>query len=465
MANLTKRTVDAALRARGGRRTIYDDALRGFGLRVGADGRGTYVLKYFLKGHQGWYTLGKHGEEFTPDQARARALDALTKVRHGIDPVEAEREERARAEAARDADAVAPGGPTVAELAKDYLARGMGKLAPTTREDRRSLLREGGPLLRYFGERKVAEIDRRELLEWWSAEVENAEGIARKTGRNRLDALAALFTFALVDLEIIESSPVDALRAVLRKRGRTKSDRAERDPGQHIRPIETADELEKLLAASAARPWIKPGDRRADRDGDGHLITLLLLDAGLRLGEALGLRWADVNFGKDGTDPARSLEIRQARARGRHEGTTKSGRGRTVALSRRLRTALLERYMAAGRPAATARVLPDADAANYRKRHFAPACAHAKLGARRPKDLRDTFASQLLTCGVSLGYVSKQLGHSNVSVTANHYARWCGGDVYRAPLALELGEVPADLLARLSQGTEPADFRVAEAGA
>ena len=40
------------------------------------------------------------------------------------------------------------------------------------------------------------------------------------------------------------------------------------------------------------------------------------------------------------------------------------------------------------------------------------------------KDLRDTFASQLLTCGVQLGYVSRQLGHSKPTVTADHYAKW-----------------------------------------
>ena len=65
------------------------------------------------------------------------------------------------------------------------------------------------------------------------------------------------------------------------------------------------------------------------------------------------------------------------------------------------------------------------------------------------QDLRDTYASQLLTCGVQLGYVSKQLGHSDVSTTAWHYARWAGGDAYIEPLAIEAGEVPADLLARL----------------
>ncbi len=65
--------------------------------------------------------------------------------------------------------------------------------------------------------------------------------------------------------------------------------------------------------------------------------------------------------------------------------------------------------------------------------------------------MRDTFAPQFLTAGVQLGYVSRQLGHSDVSVTARHYARWAGGDSYRSPLEVSDDEVPADLLARLAE--------------
>ena len=67
--------------------------------------------------------------------------------------------------------------------------------------------------------------------------------------------------------------------------------------------------------------------------------------------------------------------------------------------------------------------------------------------------LRDTFASQLLTAGVQLGYVSKQLGHAGVSVTARHYARWVEGDGYRASMTVGPGEVPADLLVRITKVT------------
>jgi integrase len=120
---------------------------------------------------------------------------------------------------------------------------------------------------------------------------------------------------------------------------------------------------------------------------------------------------------------------------------------------------LLTFHLEQGRPEAGPIVA--VDHANYRRRHFGKVCEAAGIGpavkpdgtmhARSPKDLRDTFASQLLTAGIQLGYVSRQLGHSDVRVTARHYARWAGGDSYRDPLTVREDEVPADLLARLGE--------------
>jgi integrase len=128
-------------------------------------------------------------------------------------------------------------------------------------------------------------------------------------------------------------------------------------------------------------------------------------------------------------------------------------------MSRRLRSALLGFQLEQGRPEGG--TIAQLDHANYRKRHFRKLCKAAGIGSatkadgstrvRTPKDLRDTFASQLLTAGVQLGYVSRQLGHSDVSITARHYARWAGGDAYRSPLEVREYEVPADLLSRLNE--------------
>jgi len=104
------------------------------------------------------------------------------------------------------------------------------------------------------------------------------------------------------------------------------------------------------------------------------------------------------------------------------------------------------------------RVLEDTDRDNFRARQWRRICERGDLGDRAMKDLRNTFASQLLTCGVQLGYVSRQLGHSKPTVTADHYAKWCGGDDYRDPLTPRDGELPADLLARIP-AESPSYFR------
>jgi len=123
--------------------------------------------------------------------------------------------------------------------------------------------------------------------------------------------------------------------------------------------------------------------------------------------------------------------------------------------------ALRNVWLEAGRPAAGAAAL--VDHANYRHRALRRMIKAAGISqGLTPHGLRDTYASHLLSAGVQLTYVSAQLGHADVSVAAHHYARWCGGDEYRPPIPLAAGEVPADLLARLSK-TAPSAHVAGEA--
>jgi integrase len=262
-----------------------------------------------------------------------------------------------------------------------------------------------------------------------------------------------------VDSELLETNPVDGFRAILRRRNRTQKGRAQSDPTASIYPIEDPAALDAFVAESR------------NIGGAAHIVDLLCCDAGLRLGEATALRWEDCSFGRDAADTSRSLRIRASRSRGVHLGKTKSGREITVAMSRRLRAALIAFRLEAGRPEQGP--IAPVDHGNYRKRHFRKVCKAAGIGpalksdgtthARSPKDLRDTFASQLLTAGVQLGYVSRQLGHSDVSVTARHYARWAGGDSYRNPLTVRDDEVQADLLARLAEKSPQSPHTAAKA--
>src|SRR6516225_8271655 len=140
MAKLTKRTVDAAEVPASVETFLWDDHLRGFGLRIYPSGRRSFVVQYRLRGGRGGRTrrivLGEYGK-MTPDEARRRAVQVLAAVDDGRDPA-AERDE------ARSAL-------TVADLADVYLAEGPAakpnKRAATWATDSSNIARHIKPLL------------------------------------------------------------------------------------------------------------------------------------------------------------------------------------------------------------------------------------------------------------------------------------------------------------------------------
>ena len=86
MAKLTKRAVDAAdVRAKD--YFIWDDELPGFGLRVFASGKRSYLIQYRALGRTRRYTIGLHGI-WTPETARQEAKVQLGRVAKGDNPSE-----------------------------------------------------------------------------------------------------------------------------------------------------------------------------------------------------------------------------------------------------------------------------------------------------------------------------------------------------------------------------------------
>jgi integrase len=86
MAKINKRLVDAA-DARARDYVIWDDELPGFGLRVFASGKRSYVIQYRSAGRSRRYTIGLHGV-WTPETARKEAKVQLGKVAQGDNPAD-----------------------------------------------------------------------------------------------------------------------------------------------------------------------------------------------------------------------------------------------------------------------------------------------------------------------------------------------------------------------------------------
>ncbi len=346
------------------------------------------------------------------------------------------RDEYERARGIASGDAFTGAMPTFANLAERYLAEDVSHLAATTRTDRASHLKPGGPVLRHLGEKPLDQIKSSTLREWWNVEIQDA-GRSIPTGHRYLASIAGVLNYA-VELGYVRENPVDAFRRQLSRRRRSKAGRAEQT--SKANPIEDAASIESLVAEAR----IEGAETAA--------LVLVLLDAGLRLGEALALRWRRIAWGSDEADPRRHLLVEASFSRDSDEETApKSGRKRTVQISQRLRRALGDLYLSqTPRPGRDALVF-SIEPRRFRKGAWASISERADLPGRTPKDLRDTFGSQLVSAGIPLLYVSRQLGHSTTAVTETHYAKWIPGegDLYAEPVRLEVGEVPADLLSRL----------------
>ena len=201
----------------------------------------------------------------------------------------------------------------------------------------------------------------------------------------------------------------------------------------------------------------------------GSLRTETMLraagEAGLRRGEVAGLRWPDVDLA------ARRLDIRrsvvQERARDgvpmrKTEKTPKGRRSRRVAISESFSARLGDWYadsVVVGGEDASGYVWPGKDGGPMHDRSLARslerACDRAGLVANpdrgkaerpiplvTPHGLRHSCASIMLSHGVPLIVVSRQLGHANPNITATIYAHLLGdSELDRAADAFRFADV------------------------
>jgi hypothetical protein len=130
--------------------------------------------------------------------------------------------------------------PSLRTFAQRYLDEDTSHLAPSTKQDRESSLREGGPLLGYFGDAKLDAITSAALREWWSQEIVGHRGadgkpapLSTRTGCAFVDVLATVLGYAR-DLGRLTDNPIPAFREQLRRRSRTKGARAEAEQGRQV---------------------------------------------------------------------------------------------------------------------------------------------------------------------------------------------------------------------------------------
>lgn len=158
--------------------------------------------------------------------------------------------------------------------------------------------------------------------------------------------------------------------------------------------------------------------------GCARVALMILGYGGLRLGEALGLQWGDVEFAA-----GRLLVRRQlcAITRELREVKTKAG-VRFIELPPFVMKAL-KVWKLEGPKGALDLVLPNReggplDQADFRNRMFLPAVRRAQLRRIKVHDLRHGTASMLLASGADIAAISRQMGHASPAVTLTIYSHF-----------------------------------------
>ncbi len=290
----------------------------------------------------------------------------------------------------------------VAEWLKTYAAV---RCKPSTVEDyERAYMLHLRPV---FGTKHLQDVTREQVKRFLAEKLES--GLSRSRVMVLLTVLNAVLNNAVED-GYVAVNPAARLGHVMKMK---------KGPLKEIHPL-TREELALFLATVQ------------DHFPASYPLFLLLARAGMRFGEALALKWQDLDF------HGSFIEMRRGWRRKRI-GTPKSDKGRRVDMSRQLKETLLaffetrkEEAWGRGWEHIPEWVFCDEKEelpweSTVRMNIFYPALHRSGLRRIRIHDLHHTFASLLIQQGESLVYVKEQLGHHSIKITVDTYGHLVPG--------------------------------------
>jgi integrase len=386
MGNLTQTFAKRVQPPKAGYRIHYDSGTHGFGLRVTSNGAKSFVLNYRVHGRERRYTIGQMGA-WTAETARQEAQRLRALVDRGEDPfvLEEARNRQAIEEEARQR--------TMKDLSNYYLSNHaeVHKRPRSIAEDKAML---GSIILPRLGRMRASSITHRDVSEL------HASLKATPYRANRVLALLhKMFSFAAADSSnewCITQNPAAGIpRFHEEKRERWLSE----------------DELQRLAVALQEYPDHCASDAEVSEKQRKFLRTeaqramnaiRLTMVTGCRKSEALTSKWNDFDL------------VRHVWTKPSHH--TKQKRTEYVPLSEQA-LSLLDRL-----PRKSEYVFPGRTGAHLTdlKGPWAKVCKVAGLSGVRIHDLRHSFASHLVSSGVSLPIVGKLLGHTQPQTTARY---------------------------------------------
>jgi integrase len=343
-----------------GSKRYPDSQAKGFGVRITSTGAVAFFVRYWTKaGQRKLYTIGAF-PAWTTKAARAEALRLMRDVDQGGDPLGEYQEVRAA--------------PTVGDLldryAREYLSETSTRLRPASKKQYLNLV--ANHIRPNLGKLKVADVEYSHV----DAMHQKITNTAPTTANRALAVASKIFSLG-IQWKMIDRNPCQGVQ----RNQETKRKR-----------YLVKDELARLNEVLATDP-----------DGQGANILRLMLLTGCRKGEAMAARWADFDLDSGiWTKPG---------------STTKQKTEHRAPISAPA-IALLRSLDAAGEfvfPAHTKEGHRVAMNKTWERIRDAASFPDVNM-----HDLRHTYASVLVSAGLSLPVVGALLGHSQPTTTARY---------------------------------------------
>lgn len=276
-------------------------------------------------------------------------------------------------------------------------------------------------ILPYFGNKRIIRIRRPEIKRWLNkyAEMKDENGNEKYSYGSRLKYLSVLksiFHYAVHELEVLEKNPADRLKVPVKDKVAVKKDVK----------YYSLEELNRLLDFMRTYKH-----QRFEGYQLYYMLMYFLSQTGLRVSEALALRWTDIDGNK--------LTVERQTSRDNNNNlvlTTlkNSSSYRTIALNddllRELKKFKLKQNELILRNERFHKNKDGIIFQNYLGNYLTPStvresireyCKKAGVEYKGTHGFRHTHAVLLLESGASIKFVSKRLGHKTIKTTADTY--------------------------------------------
>ena len=281
---------------------------------------------------------------------------------------------------------------TINELWEEYLSSSSALLTIGTVERKKSALKH---LFKFFGDTQISEIDfviiekylsfrKKEILNKDSNLGKREQEISFRTANIELAVLSSLLNFAL-------------------RRGYL-----EKNPAAGIKKLNELSRL-KTLSDSDIDKLIAGATNKLTRN-----IMTFLIYTGCRKGEALNLKWDDVDLQNE-VIAIKDIFSRVYKANGFMRLKMKTKYNRYIPISGALKRVL----EGINRESVYVFSYRGKKLSNFRE-SFKTACKRAGLNGLRVHDLRHIFASKMVMSGTSLYITGELLGHRTPQMTMRY---------------------------------------------